>query len=158
MERELRMPAKSKSVESEKAVATAPKAPENPAMPEPQAAEETEISETEELAMKLAFPTAAVVREMKKYIAKDKMVRKEVKIGMNKFLAEIVKDVAKNMDQFPYSVVDYRMFEEAVKPYRQVKELQAEKNRVKAHLDVIIQDCDSVKRDLDAKFAEQETQ
>lgn len=107
------------------------------------------------LEQKLAFPTAAVVREMKKYIAKDKMIRKEVKIAMNKFLADIVKDVSQNMDKFPYSVIDYRMFQDAVKPYKQVKDLQGEKRRLIAHLDAVIEDCASIKRDLDIKFEPQ---
>lgn len=111
---------------------------------------EEEVEETEE--EKLAFPTAAVVREMKKYIAKDKMIRKEVKVAMNKFLADIVKDVSQAMDKFPYSVVDYRMFEDAIKPYKRVKDLQGEKRRLVAHLDSIIEDCASIKRDLDIKF------
>jgi len=104
------------------------------------------------LEQKLAFPTAAVVREMKRYLAKDKMIRKEVKIAMNKFLADIVKDISQSMDKFPYSVVDYRMFEDAIKPYKRVKDLQGEKRRLVAHLDSIIEDCASVKRDLDIKF------
>ncbi len=120
----------------------------------PEAEEEVDAS----LEQKLAFPTAAVVREMKKYIAKDKMIRKEVKIAMNKFLAELVKDLAQTMDKFPYSVVDYRMFEEAVKPYRRVKDLQGEKKRLAAHLDVVIEDCASIKRDLDIKFGGEEQQ
>ena len=108
------------------------------------------------LEQKLAFPTAAVVREMKRYIAKDKMIRKEVKIAMNKFLADIVKDISQSMDKFPYSVVDYRMFEDAIKPYKRVKDLQGEKRRLVAHLDSIIEDCASVKRDLDIKFGNEE--
>ncbi len=108
------------------------------------------------LEQKLAFPTAAVVREMKKSIAKDKMIRKEVKIAMNKFLAEIVKDISQSIDKFPYSVVDYRMFEDAIKPYKRVKDLQGEKRRLVAHLDSIIEDCASVKRDLDIKFGNEE--
>ena len=108
------------------------------------------------LEQKLAFPTAAVVREMKRHIAKDKMIRKEVKIAMNKFLADIVKDVSQSIDKFPYSVVDYRMFEDAIKPYKRVKDLQGEKRRLVAHLDSIIEDCASVKRDLDIKFGNEE--
>lgn len=122
----------------------------------PESKEQKPVEAEEEvdasLEQKLAFPTAAVVREMKKYLAKDKMIRKEVKIAMNKFLADIVKDISQSMDKFPYSVVDYRMFEDAIKPYKRVKDLQGEKRRLVAHLDSIIEDCASVKRDLDIKF------
>ncbi|MFH0986678.1 MAG: hypothetical protein V1911_01375 [Candidatus Micrarchaeota archaeon] len=117
---------------------------------------EEEIDEAEEAAMKLAFPTATIVREMKKHIDKNKQIKKQVKIGMNKFLAEIVADVSKRMNEFPYSSMDYRMFEEAARPYRMVKEMSKEKERMRAHLDVIIKNCDSIKRDLEDKFGEKE--
>lgn len=113
---------------------------------------EDDVSAEEE--QKMPFPTAAVVREMRKSIDSSKMVRKEVKVAMNKFLAEIVRDVSSRMDKFPYAMVDYRMFEEAIRPYRQVKELHLEKKRIAAKLNSIIEDCASVQRDLDAKFSE----
>ena len=106
---------------------------------------------------RLPFPTAAVVREMKKYIDKNKQIKKDVKVGMNKFLGELVENVSQEMDKNPYSTMDYRMFEEAVKPYKQVKELQKEKDRLNAHMDVIIKDAESIKRDLEAKFSKPAT-
>ena len=115
---------------------------------------EDEVDEAEE--QKMAFPTAAVVREIKKYVDKDKMVRREVKVAMNQFLAEVVKDVSVAMNKFPYSVIDYRMFQDAVKPYKQVKDLKGEKKRLVAHLDAVIEDCASIKRDLDIKFETEE--
>ncbi len=104
----------------------------------------------------LAFPTAAVVREMKKHIDKDKMIKKEVKIAMNKLLEEVVANVAKRMNDFPYAMLDYRMFEEAARPYKKVNELDKEVERLKAHLDVVIKDAESIKRDLENKFGEKE--
>jgi hypothetical protein len=115
---------------------------------------EEEIQEGEEELLKLPFPNATVVREMKKYVASDKMIRKEVKIAMNKFLGEVVKELASKMNKFPYSTIDYRMFQDAARPYQQIKEIDKERQRLEAHLDAIIQDCYSVKRDLDAKFGE----
>ncbi|MBI4214939.1 hypothetical protein HY546_03000 [archaeon] len=114
---------------------------------------EEEVSLEEE--QKLPFPTAAVVREMKKSINSSKMVRKEVKVAMNKFLGEIVRDVSARIDKYPYAMIDYRMFEDAIRPYRQVKELHLEKKRIAAKLNSIIEDCASVQRDLDTKFSEE---
>lgn len=113
---------------------------------------EEEVGEEEEKKMGLPFPNATVTREMKKYISNDKMIRKEVKIGMNKFLGEVVKEVSKRMDKNPYAMIDYRMFEEAAKPFKRVKELDAEVERLNAHLDAIIKDCYSIKRDLESKL------
>ncbi|MEM0372262.1 MAG: hypothetical protein QXO69_00240 [archaeon] len=112
--------------------------------------------EIEDEQLDLVFPTATIVREMKKYVSEGKMIKKEVKIGMNKFLADIVKDVSTRMNEYPYSMLDYRMFQEASRPYRMAKEIQKEKQRMDKHMDVIIADCQSVKRDLEEKFAEAE--
>ena len=115
---------------------------------------EEEVAEEEEAALKLPFPNATVVREMKKYIAKDKILRKEAKIAMNKFLGEVVKEIAQRMDKFPYSTVDFRIFVDAARPYKMVKELDKEKKRLEAHINRIIEDCYSIKRDLEEKFGE----
>ncbi len=110
--------------------------------------------EVEDDKLDLVFPTATIVREMKKHIDSGKMIKKEVKIAMNQFLAEIVDDVTKKMNEYPYAMLDYRMFKEASKPYRKAKEIEKEKDRMTKHLDVIIADCNSIKRDLDEKFGE----
>lgn len=115
---------------------------------------EEEVAEEEEAALKLPFPNATVVREMKKFVAKDKIIRKEAKIAMNKFLGEVVKEIAQRMDKFPYSTVDFRIFEDAARPYKMVKELDKEKKRLEAHINRIIEDCYSIKRDLEEKFGE----
>ena len=118
---------------------------------------EEEMSEEEEQKLRLPFPTATVVREMKKSVDSGKMIKKDVKIAMNKFLGEVVKDVTKRMNENPYTMMDLRMFNDAVKPYKQIKELDSEKTRLEAHMDTIIQDCMSIKRDLESKFAKPTT-
>ncbi|MBI1973187.1 hypothetical protein HYS54_00085 [Candidatus Micrarchaeota archaeon] len=126
-----------------------------PVQQEPAAAPAVEEEVSAEEEQKLPFPTAAVVREMKKTIDSSKMVRKEVKVAMNKFLGEVVKDVSARLDKYPYAMIDYRMFEESVRPYKQVRELHLEKKRIATKLNSIIEDCASVQRDLDAKFSEE---
>jgi hypothetical protein len=115
------------------------------------AAVEDDVNEEE---IGLPFSTAPIVREMRKQITDGKMIKKEVKIAMNRFLADIVKDVSMRMNEYPYSMVDYRMFQEATRPYRMAKEVQKEKIRMQKHMDKIMEDCDSVKRDLEEKFGE----
>lgn len=116
--------------------------------------EEAEDEEIED--SNLPFPNATVVREIKKHVTGNKMVKKDVKIGMNKFLGDIVRDVSERMNEYPYAMVDYRMFEESIRPYKLVKEMDKEKERLVHHLDVIVQDCLSIKRDLDNKFGSSE--
>ena len=126
--------------------------PEEETTPVVEKTEEVEEDISEEEEKKLPFPNATIVREIKKNVDSSKMVRKEEKIGMNKFLGEVVGEVSKRMDKNPYAMIDYRMFEEAVRPFKKVKELDAEKRRLVAHLDAIIEDCLSIKRDLGEKF------
>ena len=119
--------------------------------------EKKEIEKEEEVEddkLDLVFPTATIVREMKKNVDSGKMIKKEVKIAMNQFLRDIVRDITRRMNEYPYAMLDYRMFKEASKPYRKAKEIQKEKARMDKHLDVIIEDCLSIKRDLEEKFGE----
>lgn len=116
-----------------------------------------EDAEDQELeSVDLPFPNATVVREIKKHVSANKMIKKDVKVAMNRFLKDIVRDVSERMNEFPYAMIDYRMFEEAIRPYKLVKEMDKEKERLTHHLDVIVQDCLSIKRDLDNKFGSSE--
>ena len=117
-----------------------------------------EAAEDEELEKdsSLSFPNATVVREIKKHVDSNKMIKRDVKVAMNRFLGDVVRDVSLHMNDHPYTMIDYRMFEDAIKPYKLVKELEREKERLVTHLDVIVQDCLSIKRDLDSKFSSSE--
>ena len=61
--------------------------------------EEEKIEETEEYfeedEEKLPFAKAEVVRLMKENLDDDKMIRERVKVEMNKFLGEVLKNVCK---------------------------------------------------------------
>ena len=124
-------------------------------MPEEEKTEEIEeeVSEEEEVKSKLPFPTANIVRQMKQYIDNSKMIKKDVKIGMNKFLGEVVKEVSEKMNKYPYTMVDYRMLKESVEPYKKVKQLKRDKEKIVAKLDAIIKDCHSLKEELDEKYS-----
>ncbi|RLG21210.1 hypothetical protein DRN74_03000 [Candidatus Micrarchaeota archaeon] len=117
-----------------------------------------ENTDDEELdkTLNLPFPNATLVRLMKQHISPNKMIKKEVKIAMNRFLGDIVREVSEKMNEYPYAMIDYRMFEEAIRPYKLVKEMDREKERLMHHLDTIVQDCLSIKRDLDNKFGSSE--
>lgn len=112
--------------------------------------EELKDIETENLPL----PNATIVRLMKDNLSEGKMIKKEVKVGMNQFLGEVLKDVSRKLDEYPYATIDYSMFREAIKPFKQAKEIQKEKERVNTHLNAIISDCRSIQRDLDIKFEE----
>lgn len=100
----------------------------------------------------LAFANAQVVRVMRKNIAPDKMLKSEVKREMNKFLEEMCAKVSQSMNRYPYAMIDRRMFEEAVEPYRNMDKIVEEKKRIIAHLQAIKADCDKLIRDVDETF------
>ena len=66
-------------------------------------AEEEKIDETseefyDEDEEKLPFAKAEVVRLMKENLDDDKMIRERVKVEMNKFLGEVLKNVCKQLN------------------------------------------------------------
>ena len=109
---------------------------------------EEEVGEEEEQKLKLPFPTAAVVRIMKANMDGEKMIKKEVKIAMNKWLGEICGSVARNMNKFPYVMMHMHEFESASRFYKNLKEFDREKERILAHLDAIRKDIERLERDL----------
>jgi DNA-directed RNA polymerase subunit L len=110
------------------------------------------LTENPKKTEKLPFPTAPIVRLMKEHLDKDKLIKREVKEGINKWLGEMCEKVTKKMNEKPYTTVDLHTFKEAIQIYNDVEEMEKEKQRVVANLEKIKQDCDSLIRDLSRKF------
>lgn len=106
----------------------------------------------QEKAELLPFPMAPIVRMMKKNLDKDKLIKKSVKEGMNKWLADMCEQVTKSMNQAPYTSVDLHIFKDAVKIYNDIEHMEKDKQRIIVSLEKIKQDCDALIRDLDRKF------
>jgi histone H3/H4 len=101
-----------------------------------------------EPAEKLAFPEAAVVRVMKRFLDKEKMIKKEVKVNMNKWIEQMCANVAKTMNQFPYVMMTISEFRQGKKIYDTLEEFDKEKERILAHLDAMKKDIERLERDL----------
>ena len=117
--------------------------------PQEQVAEEEaeeEISEEEE--EKLPFPNAAIVRLMKSRMDGEKMIKKEVKIAMNKWLGNLCVNVSKEMNKIPYVMMHLHEFQQAIEPYSDMESFQKEKERILAHLEAIKKDIEKLERDL----------
>ena len=119
----------------------------------PEQAEDEEQAEsyqeevTEE-GVRLAFPEAAVVRVMRRYLDKEKMIKKETKVMMNKWLEEMCAAVSKTMNRFPYVMMTKSEFKEGTRVYDHLKEFDKEKQRILAHLDAMKKDIEKLERDL----------
>ena len=110
------------------------------------------LAENPEKIESLPLPTAPIIRIMKKNLDKNKLIKKEVKEEMNKWLAGMCEKVTKKMNEKPYASVDISTFKEAVQSYNDLEEMEKEKQRILVSLEKIKQDADSLMRDLDRKF------
>jgi histone H3/H4 len=110
---------------------------------------ETEIQEeTQEEVEDLPFAKAEVVRLMKQNLDSDKMIRERVKVEMNKFLGEVLEKVCKQLNEYPYTTIEYEMLKESIYPYKNVERINEEKERILKHLDAIKADCDALSLDV----------
>ena len=78
----------------------------------------------------LPFAYNEIVRLMKKNLDDDKMIKEQVKIEMNKFLGDILVKVCKQLNQYPYSTIDYEMLKECIYPYSNIDRIDAERERI----------------------------
>ena len=69
-------------------------------MAEDEMIEETSEEYLDEEEEKLPFAKAEVVRLMKENLDDDKMIRERVKVEMNKFLGEVLKNVWKQLKDY----------------------------------------------------------
>ena len=107
------------------------------------------MSEEKIIKEKLPFAKNEVYRLMKENLDSDKMIKDQVKVEMNKFLYLILKDICKQLNEYPYATIDYGMFKECIYPYRNIKKINQEKERILMHLDAIKADCDALAMDVE---------
>ncbi|WP_407413189.1 hypothetical protein [Methanobrevibacter sp.] len=116
-------------------------------------AEKEIIDQTNEPAVeekeKLPFAKNEIYRLMRENLDSDKIIRDRVKVEMNKFLADILKNVCKQLNDYPYTTVDYEMFKEATYPYTNIERINEEKERILLHLNSIKADCDALAMDVE---------
>ena len=114
--------------------------------------EEEMINENEEFVgeddEKLPFAKAEVVRLMKENLDDDKMIRERVKVEMNKFLGDLLKNVCKQLNDYPYTTIEYEMLKESTYPYTNIERINQEKERILLHLEAIKADCNALAMDV----------
>ncbi len=112
---------------------------------------EEEVSEEEDAKLKLPFPTAAVVRIMKANMDREKMIRKDVKVAMNKWLGGMCARVSQEMNKFPYVMMHLNELNEGKRIYEDMESFDKEKQRILAHMDAMKKDIERLERDLGKK-------
>lgn len=109
--------------------------------------EEGEVIEDEE-SLGLPFAKAEVVRLMKQNLDNDKMIRERVKVEMNRFLGEVLEKVCEQLNEYPYTTIEYEMLKESIYPYKNIERINEEKKRILMHLEAIKADCDALSMDV----------
>ena len=105
----------------------------------------------------LPFARAEVVRLMKENLDSDKILRERVKVEMNKFLGQILKDICKQLNEYPYTSVEYDMLKEVLYPYQNITRINEEKERILLHLEAIKSDCTALQSDVNATLKLKDT-
>lgn len=98
---------------------------------------------------KLPFAKNEVYRLMRENLDSDKMIKDQVKVEMNKFLYGILKSVCQELNEYPYTTIDYGMFKECICPYKNIRKINQEKERILMHLNSIKADCDALAMDVE---------
>ena len=106
---------------------------------------------------KLPFAKNEVYRLMKKNLDDDKMIKDQVKVEMNRFLYGILVSVCRQLNEYPYTTVDYGMFKECIYPYQNIKKINQERERILMHLDAIKADCDALAMDVERSLRLKDT-
>ena len=117
-------------------------------MSEEEMIEETSEEYVDEDDEKLPFAKAEVVRLMKENLDDDKMIRERVKVEMNKFLGDVLKNVCKQLNDYPYTTIEYEMLKESTYPYTNIERINQEKERILLHLEAIKADCNALAMDV----------
>ena len=76
------------------------------------------------------------------------MIRERVKVEMNKFLGEVLKNVCKQLNDYPYTTIEYEMLKESTYPYTNIERINQEKERILLHLEAIKADCNALAMDV----------
>lgn len=111
-------------------------------------ADESVEEGSEEEGEDLPFAKAEVVRLMKQNLDRDKMIRERVKVEMNRFLGEVLVKVCEQLNEYPYTTIEYEMLKESIYPYQNIERINEEKRRILMHLHAIKADCDALSMDV----------
>lgn len=106
---------------------------------------------------KLPFAKNEVYRLMKLNLDSDRMIKDRVKVEMNRFLYSILVNVCRQLNEYPYTTIDYEMFRECIYPYTNIEKINEEKQRILMHLDAIKADCDALAMDVERSLKLKDT-
>lgn len=96
----------------------------------------------------LPFPNARVVRMLRDEIQSGKQIRSEVKVALNEWLGNMLRQISREMDNTPYGSIGLVDFHRATRPFDSMTSLVKDKERIILAVDKLMADADQIKRDL----------
>lgn len=113
----------------------------------PAAAAEEEVAAEEE--EKLPFPNARVVKIIRENFKNEHIIKRDVKVGANVLLGEILADISRSMDQQPYSTLSVEHFNAAARKYKEIALQQKRIHRIKKLVEKQRAELDEVVTELE---------
>ncbi|MCX6801124.1 MAG: hypothetical protein NTZ73_02955 [Candidatus Diapherotrites archaeon] len=98
---------------------------------------------------KLPFPRATITNIVRKNISKGKQLKGNVKDEMNLWVAKMIERIARKMNSQPYTFVNYEMLKEAIAPYENIQNINAERETLMKKLKSIREECDLIITKID---------
>ena len=100
----------------------------------------------------LPFPNARVVKIIKSNLVKEHQLKKEVKEAANILLGDILKDIAKRMDDIEYHTLSIEHFNSASRKYREIEYNQKRLLRIKKLLEKQRAELDEVISEIELEY------
>ncbi|MEK6923764.1 MAG: hypothetical protein AABW54_00815 [Candidatus Micrarchaeota archaeon] len=113
-----------------------------------------ELSEDEAESEYLPFPNARVVRIIRNTLKNDHQIKRDVKVGANLLLGEILTDIATGMDVEPYHTLSIEHFNKACRKYREISLNEKRIRRIKKVLEKQRAELDEIIAEIDLELPE----
>ncbi|MBI5635634.1 hypothetical protein HY993_01575 [Candidatus Micrarchaeota archaeon] len=104
----------------------------------------------------LPFPNARVVKIIKQSLTNEHQLKRDVKIGANVLLGDILSDIAKSMNDEEYFTLSIEHFNKAAKKYRDIALNQKRIVKIKKILEKQRAEIDEQIAQLELDLVEQE--
>ncbi len=100
----------------------------------------------------LPFPTARIVKIIRDELHSGKQIRGEVKESVNLWLGNLLRKVAREMNNTQFGSIGMADFLRATKPYDMIEDIVKDRERLILSMDKIKSDADQTKRDMTRFF------
>jgi|SRR3989344_7320763 len=118
--------------------------------------ESEEVSEDEGESEHLPFPNARVVKIIKQNLKNPHQLKRDVKIGANVLLGEILGDIAQSMNEEEYFTLSIEHFNKAARKYKEIALNEKRIRRIKKVLEKQRAELDEIVTEIELELPPEE--